>query len=91
MGYSESLCDLAGIGRHLPRIQLGSGQIGGVKLVVATVFVGCAGDVVTFAPNYLTTEGKPVDMHQAALSEAVPADNLGFILKNVSVKDIRRG
>uniref|UniRef100_A0A8C2KTF1 Eukaryotic translation elongation factor 1 alpha 1, like 2 n=1 Tax=Cyprinus carpio TaxID=7962 RepID=A0A8C2KTF1_CYPCA len=30
-------------------------------------------------------------MHHEALSEALPGDNVGFNVKNVSVKDIRRG
>ena len=47
--------------------------------------------VITFAPNQLTTEVKSVEMHHEALPEAVPGDNVGFNVKNVSVKDIRRG
>ena len=47
--------------------------------------------VITFAPNQLTTEVKSVEMHHEALSEAVPGDNVGFNVKNVSVKDIKRG
>eukprot|EP00796_Vickermania_ingenoplastis_P013573 gene13572-biopygen179 len=30
-------------------------------------------------------------MHHETLPEAVPGDNVGFNVKNVSVKDIRRG
>lgn len=30
-------------------------------------------------------------MHHESLTEAVPGDNVGFNVKNVSVKDIRRG
>ena len=30
-------------------------------------------------------------MHHESLSEAFPGDNVGFNVKNVSVKDIRRG
>merc|ERR1712141_862886 len=47
--------------------------------------------VVTFAPANVTTEVKSVEMHHETLSEAVPGDNVGFNVKNVSVKDIRRG
>lgn len=47
--------------------------------------------VVTFAPVGLTTEVKSVEMHHEALTEAVPGDNVGFNVKNVSVKDLRRG
>lgn len=49
------------------------------------------GMVVTFAPVNITTEVKSVEMHHESLSEAVPGDNVGFNVKNVSVKDIRRG
>lgn len=47
--------------------------------------------VVTFAPVNVTTEVKSVEMHHEALNEAMPGDNVGFNVKNVSVKDIRRG
>ena len=47
--------------------------------------------VVTFAPSNITTEVKSVEMHHEALAEAQPGDNVGFNVKNVSVKDIRRG
>lgn len=47
--------------------------------------------VVTFAPQGLTTEVKSVEMHHESLPEALPGDNVGFNVKNVSVKDIRRG
>merc|ERR1739838_392846 len=49
------------------------------------------GMVVTFAPPNLTTEVKSVEMHHESLPEAVPGDNVGFNVKNVSVKEIRRG
>merc|ERR1719340_567844 len=47
--------------------------------------------VVTFAPVNLSTEVKSVEMHHESLPEAVPGDNVGFNIKNVSVKDIKRG
>nr|XP_045245861.1 elongation factor 1-alpha 1-like [Macaca fascicularis] len=49
------------------------------------------GMVVTFAPVNVTTEVKSVKMHHEALNEALPGDNVGFSVKNVSVKDDRRG
>merc|ERR1711937_1058281 len=49
------------------------------------------GMVVTFAPVNVTTEVKSVEMHHESLPEAGPGDNVGFNVKNVSVKDIRRG
>jgi elongation factor 1-alpha len=47
--------------------------------------------VVTFAPVGLTTEVKSVEMHHEALASAHPGDNVGFNVKGVAVKDIRRG
>jgi elongation factor 1-alpha len=47
--------------------------------------------VVTFAPAGITTEVKSVEMHHESMPEAVPGDNVGFNVKNVSVKEIRRG
>jgi len=47
--------------------------------------------VVTFAPAGLSTEVKSVEMHHESLTEATPGDNVGFNVKNVSVKDIKRG
>jgi elongation factor 1-alpha len=41
--------------------------------------------VVTFAPVNVTT----VEMHHEAVSEALPGDNVGFNVKNLSVKDVR--
>jgi elongation factor 1-alpha len=49
------------------------------------------GVLVTFAPGNITTECKSVEMHHTQLAEAVPGDNVGFSVKNVGVKDIRRG
>lgn len=47
--------------------------------------------VVAFAPTNIITEVKSVEMHHEALTEALPGDNVGFNVKNVSVKDIKRG
>ena len=49
------------------------------------------GVVVTFAPGGITTEVKSVEMHHESLPEALPGDNVGFNIKNVSVKEIKRG
>lgn len=49
------------------------------------------GVIVTFAPTGLTTEVKSVEMHHESLAEALPGDNVGFNVKNVSVKEIKRG
>merc|ERR1712029_1328691 len=70
-------------------------KIGGIGTVpVGRVETGCikAGMVVTFAPAAVTTEVKSVEMHHETLTEGgVPGDNVGFNVKNVSIKDIRRG
>ena len=47
--------------------------------------------VVQFAPANIVTEVKSVEMHHETLAEAVPGDNVGFNVKNISIKDIRRG
>jgi elongation factor 1-alpha len=49
------------------------------------------GMVVTFAPSNVTTEVKSVEMHHQQLKEGLPGDNVGFNVKNVSVKEVRRG
>merc|ERR1712102_171559 len=69
-------------------------KIGGIGTVpVGRVETGLIkpGMVVTFAPVNVTTEVKSVEMHHESLPEAGPGDNVGFNVKNVSVKDIRRG
>lgn len=69
-------------------------KIGGIGTVpVGRVETGILkpGMVVNFAPVNLTTEVKSVEMHHESLPEAVPGDNVGFNVKNVSVKEIRRG
>jgi elongation factor 1-alpha len=69
-------------------------KIGGIGTVpVGRVETGVMkpGDIVTFAPVNVTTEVKSIEMHHESLAEAVPGDNVGFNVKNISVKDIRRG
>jgi len=69
-------------------------KIGGIGTVpVGRVETGTLkpGVVVTFAPSNITTEVKSVEMHHESLSEALPGDNVGFNIKNVAVKEIKRG
>merc|ERR1711994_699547 len=69
-------------------------KIGGIGTVpVGRVETGILkpGMVVTFAPCMITTEVKSVEMHHESLPEALPGDNVGFNVKNVSIKDIKRG
>jgi len=69
-------------------------KIGGIGTVpVGRVETGVlkAGIVAQFGPVGLQTEVKSVEMHHETLPEAVPGDNVGFNVKNVSVKELRRG
>jgi elongation factor 1-alpha len=69
-------------------------KIGGIGTVpVGRVETGILkpGDMVTFAPVQVTTEVKSIEMHHEQLPQATPGDNVGFNVKNISVKDIRRG
>jgi len=69
-------------------------KIGGIGTVpVGRVETGVIkpGMTVVFAPPMVSTEVKSVEMHHTAMEQAVPGDNVGFNVKNVSVKDIRRG
>jgi len=69
-------------------------KIGGIGTVpVGRVETGVLkpGMTVTFAPVGVVTEVKSVEMHHEALEQATPGDNVGFNIKNVSVKDIKRG
>ena len=69
-------------------------KIGGIGTVpVGRVETGVLkpGMVVTFGPMNVTTEVKSVEMHHEHVAEAFPGDNVGFNVKNLSVKDIKRG
>jgi elongation factor 1-alpha len=69
-------------------------KIGGIGTVpVGRVETGILkpGMVVVFAPSTVTTEVKSVEMHHETMPQAVPGDNVGFNVKNVSVKEIKRG
>jgi len=49
------------------------------------------GMLVHFAPVGLEAECKSVEMHHENMDQAVPGDNVGFNVKNLSVKQIFRG
>jgi elongation factor 1-alpha len=69
-------------------------KIGGIGTVpVGRVETGVlkAGMVATFGPVGVTTEVKSVEMHHEVVEQAEPGDNVGFNVKNLSVKDIKRG
>jgi len=69
-------------------------KIGGIGTVpVGRVETGILkpGMTVSFAPTGVTTECKSIEMHHEALQQAIPGDNVGFNVKGLSVKDIKRG
>jgi elongation factor 1-alpha len=69
-------------------------KIGGIGTVpVGRVETGAIkpGMIVTFAPAAVSTEVKSVEMHHEQIAEGLPGDNVGFNVKNVSVKEIKRG
>jgi len=69
-------------------------RLGGIGTVpVGRVETGIIkpGMIVSFAPAGVSAEVKSVEMHHESLTEGVPGDNVGFNVKNVTVKDIRRG
>ena len=69
-------------------------KIGGIGTVpVGRVETGILkpGVNVCFAPVNLVTEVKSVEMHHESLTEAIPGDNVGFNVKNISVKELKRG
>jgi len=69
-------------------------KIGGIGTVpVGRIETGIMkpGLVATFSPANITTEVKSIEMHHEAVLEAQPGDNVGFNIKNVSVKEIKRG
>lgn len=49
------------------------------------------GMIVKFTPGNLSSECKSVEMHHEQLTQAIPGDNVGFSVRNISVKDIKRG
>jgi len=69
-------------------------RIGGVGTVpVGRVETGVLkpGQNVYFAPSGVTTEVKTIEMHHQMLSQGTPGDNIGFNIKGVAVKDLKRG
>ena len=69
-------------------------KIGGVGTVpVGRVETGIlkAKMVVNFAPMPVSSEVKSVEMHHEEVEQAEPGDNVGFNIRGVSVKEIKRG
>lgn len=49
------------------------------------------GDKVLFLPSKVEGEIKSIEMHHEEIPEAKPGDNIGFNVRGVSKKDIKRG
>jgi elongation factor 1-alpha len=49
------------------------------------------GDKVIFQPSNVIGEIKSIEMHHEEIPEALPGDNVGFNVRGVGKKDIRRG
>ena len=49
------------------------------------------GMIVTFAPSNISTEVRSIEMHCETVEQTIPGDNVGFNIKSVSVKDLKRG
>jgi elongation factor 1-alpha len=69
-------------------------KIGGIGTVpVGRVETGemTPNQQVIFAPAGVTTEVKSIEMHHEMLQRAGPGDNIGFNVKGIPVKDLKRG
>ena len=49
------------------------------------------GDTIIIMPSGVKTEVKSIEMHHQQLQQAEPGDNVGFNIKGVDKKDIKRG
>ncbi len=50
-----------------------------------------AGDQIIIMPSGVKTEVKSIEMHHQQLQKAEPGDNVGFNVKGIEKKDIKRG
>ncbi|KAM8823848.1 elongation factor 1-alpha-like isoform 1-T1 [Spinachia spinachia] len=69
-------------------------KIGGVGTVpVGKIASGVlkAGMTLMFSPAKVTAEVKSIEMHHQGLQTALPGHNVGFNIKNVAVRNLRRG
>lgn len=65
---------------------IGTVPVGRVETGVMT-----PGQHILFAPTRITTDVKSIEMHHTNMPQALPGDNIGFNVKNVSVKELHRG
>ncbi|MEM0074662.1 MAG: translation elongation factor EF-1 subunit alpha, partial [Candidatus Micrarchaeaceae archaeon] len=49
------------------------------------------GDLIIIMPPGIKTDVKSIEMHHQALQQAEPGDNIGFNIKGVEKKDLKRG
>ncbi|CAF4309044.1 unnamed protein product [Rotaria socialis] len=69
-------------------------RIGGIGTVpVGRVETGIlkTNMIVSFAPSNVSGDVRSIEMHHTELDEALPGDNVGFNIRGVSVKELRRG
>lgn len=69
-------------------------KIGGVGTVpVGRVETGILkpGMIIKFSPSDATTEVKSIEQHHTTLEQAEPGNNIGFNIKGIAAKDIKRG
>ncbi|CAI9545841.1 unnamed protein product [Staurois parvus] len=69
-------------------------KIGGIGTVpVGKIETGILkpGMTISFAPSNFTAEVKSIEMHHQPLETAFPGYNIGFNVKNVAVKSLKRG
>ncbi|RLG58188.1 MAG: translation elongation factor EF-1 subunit alpha [Candidatus Hydrothermarchaeota archaeon] len=65
---------------------IGTVPVGRVETGVLKV-----GDKVIFEPPGVGGEVKSIEMHHEAIPQAIPGDNIGFNVRGVGKRDIRRG
>ena len=65
---------------------IGTVPVGRVETGVLRV-----GDKIIFMPANKSGEVKSIEMHHEAMKEAYPGDNIGFNVRGVGKKDIKRG
>ena len=69
-------------------------KIGGIGTVpVGRIETGVmkSGQSIIFAPSDIITEVKSIEMHHDIKDEAISGDNIGFNIKGVAVKELKRG
>ncbi len=65
---------------------IGTVPVGRVETGVLKV-----GDKITFMPANKSGEVKSIEMHHEPMKEAYPGDNIGFNVRGIGKKDIKRG